>query len=33
MDVPELVQFANSREHFADVESRMFLLKDARIVE
>src|SRR5712691_3872261 len=33
MNVPELVQFANSREHFADVEPRMFLLEDARIVK
>jgi hypothetical protein len=33
MNVPELVQFANSREHLADVEPRMFLLKDARIVK
>lgn len=33
MNVPELVQFANSCEHLADVEPCMFLLEDARIVE
>jgi hypothetical protein len=33
MNVPELMQLAHSREHFADVESCVFLLEDARIVE
>jgi hypothetical protein len=33
MNVPELVQLANRREHFTDVESCVFLLEDARIVK
>ena len=33
MNIPELMQLAHSREHFADVESCVFLLEDARIVE
>ena len=33
MNVPKLVQFADSCEHLADIEARMLLLEDARIVE
>jgi len=33
VNVPELVQLANRREHFTDVESCVFLLEDARIVK
>jgi hypothetical protein len=33
VNVPELMQLAHSREHFADVEPCMFLLEDTRVVE
>jgi hypothetical protein len=32
MYVPELVQLADGRKHFADIKSCMFLLEYARIV-
>jgi hypothetical protein len=33
MDVPKLVQFRHAREHLWDVEPRVFLFEDARVVE
>jgi hypothetical protein len=33
MDVTEFVKLCHTREHLSDVESCMFLLEDARVVE
>lgn len=33
MDVPELVQLRYSAEHLGDVEPRVLLLEDPRVVE
>lgn len=33
MNVAELVQLVDGREHLRNVEARVFLLEDARVVE